>query len=255
MPKISLQIIDLAHDHETNDVQIGQSLELQIVAEYSAQQQREFSGIGLPPLPDFRATSLVAKTWDKQNYVHLLDTRGCPTDVSVFPGMERVRTNSRNVLKARFHAFKFAGTSMVNFDVKIHFCANRCPDDNCLSATNNANWFPITTEPTTASSGSSSDRQKRQISNDQQLQKFKVQNPVYISTVTDVVNLPETANNTSANMPTSSPKSDTIPLNLNLHVRGPDNTNSNSFIYGERGILLIAGIGKDIKIHNSFIFL
>jgi len=34
-PSISLQIVDLSHQHETNDVQIGQNLELQIVAEYS----------------------------------------------------------------------------------------------------------------------------------------------------------------------------------------------------------------------------
>lgn len=233
MPKITLQIIDLAHDHQTNDVQIGQSLELQIIAEYTPQQQREFATLDLPPLPDFRATSLIAKTLDNQNYVQLLDSRGCPNDASVFPGLERIRTRTRNVLRARFHAFKFAGTSMVNFDVKIHFCNNRCSEENCLSSPNNANWYPIMTETTS--------RQRRQISSDQPLQQFKVQNPVYISTVMDVVNLPDKTNNTTI---TTEPDTDAIPLNFNLNVRGPDNTNKNSFIYGERGILLIAGIGE-----------
>ena len=61
----------------------------------------------------------------------------------------------------------------------------------------------------------------------------------------DVVNLPENTNNTTTI--TKDPDADAdadIPLNFNLNVRGPDNTNKNSFIYGERGILLIAGIGK-----------
>ncbi|KNC34908.1 hypothetical protein FF38_11073 [Lucilia cuprina] len=239
MPKITLQIIDLAHDHQTNDVQIGQSLELQIVAEYTQQQQREFATFEMPPLPDFRATSLIAKTLDNQNFVHLLDARGCPTDASVFPGLERLRTPTRNILRARFHAFKFAGTSMVNFDVKIHFCTNRCPDDNCLSSTNNANWYPIITETPS--------RQKRQITNDQQLQQFKIQNPIYISTVMDVNdNLTDKENLE----PLIENKTDVIPLNFNLNVRGPDNTNKNSFIYGERGILLIAGIDDQLHLDS-----
>lgn len=238
IPKMSLQIIDLAHDHQTNDVQIGQSLELQIIAEYTQQQQRDFATLELPPLPDFRATSLIAKTLDSKNFVHLLDSRGCPTDVTVFPGLERIRTTSRNILRARFHAFKFAGTSMVNFDVKIHFCYNRCPEDNCLSATNNANWYPITSETVS--------RPRRQITPEQQLQQYKVQNPVYISTVMDVVNTPNEENNTMDSLNES--KTEVIPLNFNLNVRGPDNTNKNSYIYGERGILLIAGIGTEALI-------
>uniref|UniRef100_A0A1I8NR90 ZP domain-containing protein n=1 Tax=Stomoxys calcitrans TaxID=35570 RepID=A0A1I8NR90_STOCA len=245
-PKITLQIIDLAHDHQTNDVQIGQGLELQIAAEYTAQQHREFAHIGLPALPDFRATSLIAKTLDKQNYVQLLDTRGCPTDVTVFPGLERVRTPTKNILKARFHAFKFAGTSMVNFDVRIHFCTSPCPEDNCQSATSGPSWYAITT--TEASPPS---RHRRQVPPEQSLQQFKIQNPVYISTVMDIVNLPDNENTTSFETSKEEEgKSDAIPLNFNLRVRGPDNTNSNSFIYGERGVLLIAGIDDQLHMES-----
>ncbi|XP_075147853.1 uncharacterized protein LOC142221881 [Haematobia irritans] len=248
MPKITLQIIDLAHDHQTNDVQIGQSLELQIVAEYTPQQQREFAHTGLPDVPDFRASSLIAKTLDKQNFVQLLDTKGCPTDVTVFPGLERERSPTKNILKARFHAFKFAGTSLVNFDVRIHFCGNRCPDDNCLSATSGSSWYAITTEP-------SASRHRRQAPSslpEQPLQQFKIQNPVYISTVMDIVNLPDVENSTANSTPSNEEEvaSDTIPLNFNLRVRGPDNTNSKSFIYGERGVLLIAGIDDQLHMDN-----
>ncbi|XP_073815455.1 uncharacterized protein [Musca autumnalis] len=256
MPKITLQIIDLAHDHETNDVQIGQSLELQIVAEYTDQQQREFSHIGLPAIPDFRATSLVAKTMDKQNYVLLLDARGCPIDVTVFPGLERQRSPNRNILKARFHAFKFAGSSLVNFDVRIHFCPNRCPDDNCLSTTSSggaAAWHPIKSELGKSEMRQRRRRRRRQVGTEQDnLQRFKVQNPVYISTVMDVVNLPaEDSNNyTTFAINETDSNSDSIPLNFNLNVRGPDNTNSNSFIYGERGILLIAGIDDQLHMES-----
>jgi len=75
-PSISLQIVDLSHQHETNDVQIGQNLELQIVAEYSPHQLAEHMELQLAPLPDFRATSLVAKTADNENYVLLIDEAG-----------------------------------------------------------------------------------------------------------------------------------------------------------------------------------
>ncbi|KAH8310962.1 hypothetical protein KR044_003587, partial [Drosophila immigrans] len=209
-PKITLQIVDLSHEHETNDVRIGQNLELQIVAEYGEEQLE----LQLAPLPDFRATSLVAKSQDNHNYVLLIDERGCPTDASVFPALERVRSQSKSMLRARFHAFKFSGTANVNFDVKIRFCVERCPPANCMNLTPK-HW----------------QRRKRQ------LDELRVQNPVYISTVMDVPR-----NTTEAQVE--------LPLNYNLRVHGPDQANSNSFLYGERGVLLIAGIDDQLHLDN-----
>ncbi|XP_060650346.1 uncharacterized protein LOC132787362 [Drosophila nasuta] len=210
-PHISLQIVDLSHQHETNDVRIGQNLELQITAAYSMDQLE----LQLAPLPDFRATSLVAKSQDNQNYVLLIDERGCPTDASVFPELERVRSKSKSMLRARFHAFKFSGTANVNFDVKIRFCVERCPPSNCMHLTPK-HW----------------QRRKRQ------LDELRVQNPVYISTVMDVPR--NTTNNADV----------VLPLNYNLRVHGPDQANSNSYLYGERGVLLIAGIDDQLHLDN-----
>ncbi|XP_017103385.2 uncharacterized protein [Drosophila bipectinata] len=223
-PSISLQVVDLSHQRETNDVQIGQNLELQIVAEYSPEQMADNLELQLAPLPDFRATSLVAKTLDNENYVLLIDERGCPTDASVFPALERVHSATRSMLRARFHAFKFAGTANVSFDVKIRFCVERCSTSNCASAS----W----------------QRKKRQAT-DRRPEDLRVQNPVYISTVVDVVPA-EQPTNGSAKMSGQ----EELPLNYNLRVHGPDQSNPNSYMYGERGVLLIAGIDDQLHLDN-----
>ncbi|XP_061393761.1 uncharacterized protein LOC133329251 [Musca vetustissima] len=129
--------------------------------------------------------------------------------------------------------------------------ASRCPDDNCLSTTNSgSNWYPIKSEMSTTKR-----RRRRQATTAQDnLQQFKVQNPVYISTVMDVVTIPENDENNNYTISTPNETeinaTDSIPLNFNLHVRGPDNTNTNSFIYGERGVLLIAGIDDQLHMES-----
>ncbi|KAH8273192.1 hypothetical protein KR018_012323, partial [Drosophila ironensis] len=213
-PSISLQIVDLSHQHETNDVQIGQNLELQIVAEYTPEQME----LQLAPLPDFRATSLVAKTTDNENYVLLIDERGCPTDASVFPALERIHSATKSMLRARFHAFKFAGTANVSFDVKIRFCVERCSPQNCL----NGSWT----------------QRKRRQAVERKPEDVRVQNPVYISTVVDVA------------PPVNGSTPEELPLNYNLRVHGPDQKNANSYLYGERGVLLIAGIDDQLHLDN-----
>uniref|UniRef100_W8BCC6 Uncharacterized protein n=1 Tax=Ceratitis capitata TaxID=7213 RepID=W8BCC6_CERCA len=253
LPKVTLQIIDISHQHETNDVQIGQNLELQIIAEYSPHQQ-QLVNYALPPLPDFRATSLIAKTQDNKNFVKLIDEHGCPIDVTVFPALERVRSTTQNKLRARFHAFKFAGSSLVNFDVKIRFCMQRCPEDNCYPHGNTKEEDNLSNAVTNRKKRAL--RQRRQVlprttrEEESELPpatRFKVQNPVYVSTVMDVVeeqledlNLTRDLKMENITMQDLG----VLPLNYNLNVRGPDQVNSNSFIYGERGILLIAGIDR-----------
>ncbi|ALC47030.1 CG17111 [Drosophila busckii] len=225
-PHISLQIVDLSQQHETNEVQIGQDLELRIVAAYSQEQLAEHLELQLAPLPEFRATSLVAKTQDNQNYVLLIDERGCPTDASVFPALERVRLPHRSMLRSRFHAFKFSGTASVNFDVKIKFCVEHCPPTNCMSASA-GQW----------------QRHRRQL--EQSQRQLKVQNPVYISTVVDLP--PEQLNNAAQANVTGQLE---LPLNYQLHVHGPDQLNSKSYMYGERGVLLIAGIDDQLHLDS-----
>lgn len=250
--EISLEIIDLNQDRNTNDVHIGQNLELRIVVEYSKKQLNDFviNNRAASKLPDLRATNLTAKSINDENFVQLIDEYGCPTDESIFPAFEYEKQETRNILKAKFHAFKFAGTSKINFDVKLHLCQHEnCTENNCLLQ-NDENDEADILENSIDNINEINRRelqqnvklrQRRQLSDTTIGEKFKVQNPVYISTVMDVNNLNKIEDKSNSN---KSVNSDFIPLNYNLNVHGPDTTNSKSLIYGERGVLLIAGIGK-----------
>lgn len=118
-PKVSMHIIDLTDHSKINDVALGQNLELQIVLD--------------PPnsVYDIRAVQLIAKTDTGHNSILLLDNNGCPTDLTVFPAFDKIATKTSHLLSAKFHAFKFAGSSFVNFDVKIQFCLYECMPINC----------------------------------------------------------------------------------------------------------------------------
>ncbi|KAL9872204.1 uncharacterized protein ACN427_014163 [Glossina fuscipes fuscipes] len=99
MPKITLQIIDLSRNHQTNDVQIGQSLELRISAEYTQQQLREFNALQLPPLPDFRATGC-----PDENCLHS-SSHSNPWSISTLEEpvtRKRRETNENEKLMAKF---------------------------------------------------------------------------------------------------------------------------------------------------------
>lgn len=137
-PRVHMRIVDLTQppsdgdsadsapvNNSTCDVVLGQNLELQIVVEP-------------PDSPyDIRATSLVARSDAGQNSILLLDSRGCAADTSVFPAMQRryvpatATQPAQRMLFARFHAFKFAGSGYVNFEVVIQFCRNECADPLC----------------------------------------------------------------------------------------------------------------------------
>ena len=47
--------------------------------------------------------------------IELLDSRGCPTDPIIFPGLEKVPGSED--LQGSFEAFKFSDTSVVKFQV------------------------------------------------------------------------------------------------------------------------------------------
>lgn len=114
-----MHIIDLTDHSKINDVALGQNLELQIVLD--------------PPnsVYDIRAVQLIAKSDTGHNSILLLDNNGCPTDLTVFPAFDKIATKTSHLLSAKFHAFKFAGSSFVNFDVKIQFCLYECMPINC----------------------------------------------------------------------------------------------------------------------------
>ncbi|XP_022709763.1 uncharacterized protein LOC111272502 [Varroa jacobsoni] len=60
----------------------------------------------------------------------LIDDRGCPVDAAVFPSLEP-EFNNNKVLKSTFKAFRFPASGVVNFEVQIRFCQERCEPVRC----------------------------------------------------------------------------------------------------------------------------
>lgn len=61
--------------------------------------------------------------------IELLDSRGCPTDPIIFPGLEKI-PNSQD-LQGSLKAFKFSDTSVVTFQVNVTFCVGGCNPVSC----------------------------------------------------------------------------------------------------------------------------
>lgn len=119
LPKVYMKIIDLNEQLETNDVQLGQSLEFQLNV--------------IPPngLYDIQPKNLIARSADGSKSVMLLDEKGCPFDATVFPELKRFVTPSIQSLRTRFQAFKFVDSPGVRFETLIHFCVGECPLIDC----------------------------------------------------------------------------------------------------------------------------
>jgi len=64
-----------------------------------------------------------------EDSIELLDSRGCPTDRVIFPGLEKVPGSED--LQGSFEAFKFSDTSVVKFQVNVAFCVGGCNPVNC----------------------------------------------------------------------------------------------------------------------------
>lgn len=110
-----MRVIDYQTETETSDTQIGQ--ELQMVVE-----------IKPPDGPyDIWAGHLIAMTEKGDESILLLDERGCPTNLNVFPTFTKVKTNDTNRLVANFQAFKFSSSLVVVFSVIVQFCLKICP--------------------------------------------------------------------------------------------------------------------------------
>jgi len=75
------------------------------------------------------ARNLKAISGDNEDEIELLDSRGCPTDPIIFPGLQLL-PNSRD-LQGSFEAFKFSDTSIVRFQVNVQFCVEQCNPVQC----------------------------------------------------------------------------------------------------------------------------
>ena len=75
------------------------------------------------------ARNLKAISGDDEDEIELLDSRGCPTDPIIFPGLQLLPGG--NDLQGSFEAFKFSDTSIVRFQVNVQFCVERCNPVQC----------------------------------------------------------------------------------------------------------------------------
>lgn len=108
-------MLDYHTETDATDTQIGQNL--QMILELKPAQG----------LYDFWASHLVATTEKGDESIFLLDDRGCPTNLNIFPAFTKQRTNQTNRLVANFQAFKFSSSPVVKFTVVVQFCSDTCP--------------------------------------------------------------------------------------------------------------------------------
>lgn len=76
---------------------------------------------------DIWASHLVAMTENNEESIFLLDDHGCPTNLNVFPALQKIVTNTTRQLRANFQSFKFASSSVLRFSVLVQFCPKQCP--------------------------------------------------------------------------------------------------------------------------------
>ncbi|CAM1309145.1 Uncharacterised protein g5055 [Pycnogonum litorale] len=114
-PNIRLQIINDT-GHEVTGVKLGQNLKLKV--EISDESVFGIFGSGL-----------VARSGDNEDYIPLIDEKGCPIEPSVFPAL--YTKGIKRTLIAPFQAFKFASDSVVKFDLTVSFCLDKCPPVDC----------------------------------------------------------------------------------------------------------------------------
>lgn len=66
-------------------------------------------------------------TENNEESIFLLDDRGCPTNLNIFPAFTKIHTSNINRLVATFQAFKFSSSPIVRFSVIVQYCPKTCP--------------------------------------------------------------------------------------------------------------------------------
>ena len=79
---------------------------------------------------DMFVRDLVAMDGQDSSNILLVDSLGCPTDASIIKSLGTVQ-ESPKILQANFDAFKFAGSSVVQFRAMVTPCIPRCDPVTC----------------------------------------------------------------------------------------------------------------------------
>lgn len=264
-PRVALKVVDISENALINDVALGQNLELQI------------SMTPADSAYDFRAVQLIARSNTGHSSILLLDNRGCPTDLSIFPKLQRRITNTSQILFGRFHAFKFAGSPYVNFEVVVQFCLTKCPPIVCgpnskdirrrrkrdildgtmeapavqfgkpLAVFGGATLRPLS-YTRSDDNGPEQNVQPSIIEHNQiHVQSKEAVSQRILSEIADDIvaaNVTQTSRSSFNGHKRILKQLEEQPLQFQLNVRVPESTNSESLIYGEGNNVLTAGIGN-----------
>ena len=118
-PSVIMRILDRT-GKDAQIVGLGDELTLQIELRDAS------SAFGL------FARNLYARSSNGES-LFLLDNSGCPTDALIFPALQLDPKGTR-ALNAVFKAFRFPSSGIVNFEVQVRFCQDKCEPVKCSSS-------------------------------------------------------------------------------------------------------------------------
>lgn len=117
-PSVILRILD-QNSRDASMINLGDDLTLKIQMQTDGQN----SALGI------FARNLVARSSNGESLL-LIDNEGCPVDHQVFPALEVDPKDGKSLIST-FKAFRFPSSGLVNFEVQIRFCPERCQPVDC----------------------------------------------------------------------------------------------------------------------------
>lgn len=117
-PNVLLRILD-QHGRDASMINLGDDLILRIQMQTDGQN----SALGI------FARNLAARSSNGELLL-LINNEGCPVDPQVFPALE-IDPKDGKSLFSTFKAFRFPSSGLVNFEVQIRFCPERCQPVEC----------------------------------------------------------------------------------------------------------------------------
>ena len=120
-PSVIMRILDRS-GKDAQVVGLGDELTLQI------ELRDPSSAFGL------FARNLYARSSNGES-LFLLDNTGCPTDPVIFPALQ-LNPMGTKALSTNFKAFRFPSSGIVNFEVQVRFCQDKCEPVKCPGSAN-----------------------------------------------------------------------------------------------------------------------
>lgn len=118
-PSVLLRILD-QNGRDASMINLGDDLILRIQMQGNEGQN---SALGI------FARNLAARSSNGESLL-LIDNDGCPVDHQVFPALD-VDPKDGKSLFSSFKAFRFPSSGLVNFEVQIKFCPEKCQPVDC----------------------------------------------------------------------------------------------------------------------------